>query len=239
MKDRSLRLDNISKEYTEQQQHISIFKNMNYTFRGGSSYAIMGPSGSGKSTLLHLLAGIEQPNQGHIEIDNKIINQHNFEQRIAALHANIGIVFQQPCLIQEISVLENVMLNALAHNNFDISNYNHAQELLDSIGLSSKAHHAVNSLSGGQQQRIAILRALFHKPSFILADEPTGNLDKNSANQIMDLLIKYQKKYAMGLIISTHDIEVAERCDIVLKIEHQNLINFFDKPNTKDNSLNI
>jgi putative ABC transport system ATP-binding protein len=228
MKSKTLRLNNISKEYLQSKAHVSIFKNLNYTFQSATSYAIMGPSGVGKSTLLHILAGIESADQGHVEINDQVINQHNFEKRIAALHGNIGLVFQQPCLIHELSVLENVILNALANNNFDNSNYEHGKELLDSIGLLHKADSSVSSLSGGQQQRIAILRALFHRPSFILADEPTGNLDKDSANQIMELLITYQKKYVMGLIISTHDIEIAKLCDLILKIEDQNLVSYRD-----------
>lgn len=224
MKYKTLTLKNVSKEYLESKSLIPIFKEMSYSFEGSRSYAIMGPSGIGKSTLLHLLAGIESPSQGHLEIDDQIIQHSNFEKRIQALHNNIGLVFQQPCLIQELSVLENVMLNAFANNRFEQDNYEHARELLQTISLLEKADSCVRSLSGGQQQRIAILRAVFHKPSFILADEPTGNLDKASANQIMELLISYQKKYAMGLIISTHDIEVAKKCDVVLKIENQKLI---------------
>lgn len=224
MKYKSLTLNNVSKRYLQSKDDIIILKDLTYSFKGGASYAIMGPSGVGKSTLLHILAGIESCDQGHIEIDNQKINQHNFEERLAALHANIGLVFQQPCLIHELSVLENVILHALANNNFDTANYEHGKELLDSIGLLNKANSAVSTLSGGQQQRVAILRGLFAKPSFILADEPTGNLDKNSAHQIIDLLLSYQKKYAMGLIISTHDIEIAKQCDIILKIENQKLV---------------
>lgn len=224
MKNKTLKLNNVSKEYTQSNLHTSIFKNISYSFENNISYAIMGPSGVGKSTLLHLLAGIERADNGHIEIDDHRISQNNFEQRIALLHAHIGLVFQQPCLINELSVLENVILNSLANNRFDQANYDQGKELLNSIGLLEKANSSVTSLSGGQQQRIAILRALFHKPSFILADEPTGSLDKNSANQIMKLLLDYKKKYAMGLIISTHDINIAQQCDVILKIENQNLI---------------
>jgi putative ABC transport system ATP-binding protein len=224
MKYKSLTLHNITKKYLQPKEHVLIFKDLSYSFKNNTSYAIMGPSGIGKSTLLHILAGIESSDQGYVEIDNQNITQHTFEERIAALHKNIGLVFQNPCLIHEISVLENVMLNAFANNQFESSYYEHGKELLDSIGLLDKANSSVSTLSGGQQQRIAILRGLFHKPSFMLADEPTGNLDKDSANKIMDLLLSYQKKYAMGLIISTHDIEIAKQCDIILKIQNNNLL---------------
>ena len=115
------------------------------------------------------------------------------------------------------------MLTALAHNQLDALSKEHALALLTSINLAEKAESAIQTLSGGQQQRVAILRAIFHKPSFLIADEPTGNLDKHSAHQIMDLLISYQKNYNMGLIISTHDLEIAQRCDLILKIVDQKL----------------
>ncbi|MBI2344487.1 ATP-binding cassette domain-containing protein [Candidatus Dependentiae bacterium] len=218
-----LALENISKTFTQSTSQTTILRNVSYAFQTNLSYAIMGPSGVGKSTLLHIISGIEKPDNGHVKINNQIINYHNFEQRIAALHNNIGILFQQPSLINELNVLENVMLTALTHNKFEYEYQQRALELLKSINLEDKAYSSIYTLSGGQQQRIALLRAIFHRPSFLIADEPTGNLDKNSAHQIMDLLNLYQKQYAMGLIISTHDIEIAKRCNIILNIENQNL----------------
>jgi ABC-type lipoprotein export system ATPase subunit len=221
---KKLDLKNISKNFIESTAPINIFNNIYYTFESSQSYAIMGPSGIGKSTLLHIMAGIEKPTDGTLEINGQTINFHSFEKRIEALHKNIGILFQQPSLISELNVLENVMLTALAHNQLDDASKEHALELLRSINLEEKAQAAIHTLSGGQQQRVAILRAIFHKPSFLIADEPTGNLDKNSAHQIMDLLISYQKIYNMGLIISTHDLEIAQRCDVILKIANHKLI---------------
>lgn len=203
---------------------INILNDACYTFESFKSYAIMGASGIGKSTLLHIMAGIEKPTNGFLEINGQTINYDSFEKRIEALHKNIGILFQQPSLISELNVLENVMLTALAHNQLNDTSKEYALKLLCSVNLKEKAQEAIHTLSGGQQQRVAILRAIFHKPSFLIADEPTGNLDKNSAHQIMDLLISYQKNYGMGLIISTHDLEIAQRCDVILKIVNQKLI---------------
>lgn len=221
---KKLALKNISKSFMQSTISVQILNNIDYIFESSKSYAIMGPSGIGKSTLLHIIAGIEKPTDGTLEIDGQVINYHSFEKRIEALHKNIGILFQQPSLINELNVLENVMLTALANNNLDNLQKEHALELLSSINLKEKAESAVHSLSGGQQQRVAILRAIFHKPSFLIADEPTGNLDKNSAHQIMDLIISYQRNYNMGLIISTHDLEIAQRCDVILKIADHKLI---------------
>lgn len=219
-----LQLQNISKTFHQGQTTVPIFHDLSFTFHSGISYALMGPSGIGKSTLLHIIAGIEIPSSGSVAINNKIITFADFEKRIAALHENIGIIFQHPSLIHELSVLENVMLTAIAHNDFTTTTRTKAQELLAEVGLENKADLAPNTLSGGQQQRVAILRALFHTPSFLLADEPTGNLDKETAQQIMNMLKSYQKKYAMGLIISTHDIKIAKQCDLILQIKNYTII---------------
>ena len=219
-----LQLQNISKVFHQAKTTTTIFQDLSFTFQAGKSYALMGPSGIGKSTLLHILAGVEAPTAGHVAFNGKPVIFHDFEKRIAALHDNIGIIFQHPSLIGELSVLENVMLKAIAQNTFNQTTENNALKLLREVELQDKAHAAPNTLSGGQQQRVAILRSLFHAPSFLLADEPTGNLDKDNAQQVMDILIKYQKKYAMGMIISTHDIHIASQCDMILQIKNFNLI---------------
>jgi len=219
-----LQLTCLSKSYPQTDTTLPIFDNVSYGFQAGTSYALMGPSGVGKSTLLNMIAGLEQPSSGTISINNQTIHGNNFEQKIAALHGSIGIIFQQPCLIHELSVLENVMLPAIARNQINDTITQHAHQLLAEVGLADHALRAPNTLSGGQQQRVAILRALFFNPTFLLADEPTGNLDEATAQQIIDLLKDYQKKYTMGLIISTHDLRVAEQCDVILQIQSQKLI---------------
>jgi len=219
-----LQLQNIFKVFHQAGATVPIFHDLSFTFHAGTSYGLMGPSGIGKSTLLHIIAGIEAPTSGTVSINNQAIPFHNFEKRIAALHENIGIIFQHPSLIGELSVLENVMLTAIAHNIFNPATTQKALDLLGEVGMKDKANCAPNTLSGGQQQRVAILRALFHTPSFLLADEPTGNLDQDTAQQIMNILASYQKKYAMGLIISTHDIKIAQQCDVILSIKNHTLV---------------
>lgn len=184
----------------------------------------MGPSGIGKSTILHMLSGIDHPSQGTIQLEDTFISHQRFEQRIAMLKNKISIIFQQPCLIAELTVLENIMLKAIIQEQINSKIQQHAFNLLRNIGLEDKAHCFPHTLSGGQQQRIAILRSILYVPQFLLADEPTGNLDQNSAQQIIDLLRFYQKKYAMGLIISTHDTSIAQQCDVILQIRGQKLI---------------
>lgn len=186
----------------------------------------MGPSGIGKSTLLHMLAGIEAPSTGYITNGTLSISHESFHQRSVLLRDSISMIFQQPCLIAELTILENIMLKSIIASTITPAMQKRALDLLTEIGLADKAYSFPHQLSGGQQQRIAILRAIFQIPHFLLADEPTGNLDKHSADQIMQLLKYYQKKYAMGLIISTHDISIAQQCDVILRIQDHKIISF-------------
>ena len=217
-------LTNVSKHFGANGSTDLVLDNVSYRFDSQYSYALMGPSGVGKSTLLHILAGLEVASAGTIAFNNHLLTSNNFEDRMKALHAHIGIVLQNPSLISELSVLENVMLNALAHNEFSPEYTQKAHSLLTDVGLENKATASCLTLSGGQQQRIAILRAIFHQPHFLLADEPTGNLDQTTAQSIMQLLKMYHKKYQMGLIISTHDPAIAQQCDVVLTLSNYNLI---------------
>lgn len=214
----------ISKVFFQAQVALQIFKNMNYVFHSNRSYALMGPSGVGKSTLLAMIAGIDNVSDGTIQFNDVMISDHVFAKRMQLLEKNISIVFQQPSLIGELTILENVMLKSIIQEKIDPKNKEHALFLLKEIKLSDKALSFPHNLSGGQQQKVAILRSIFDIPQFLLADEPTGNLDHHSAQQIVSLLLSYQKKYDMGLIISTHDIAVAQQCDIVLKIENYKLV---------------
>ena len=184
----------------------------------------MGCSGTGKSTLLHMMAGIDRPTSGTIALGDRIISCLAFSQKIEFLQKSVSIVLQQPYLINELTVLENVMLKDIIANGVTSESKDRALQLLHEVGLDSKAHCLPSTLSGGQQQRIAILRAIFQVPHFLLADEPTGNLDEQSGEQIINLLLHYKKKYGMGLIISTHDIKITQQCDVILKIEHQKLL---------------
>lgn len=217
-----LSLIKVSKKF----HNLSIFDQLSYDFYSDRSYALMGPSGIGKSTMMAMLAGIDHPTVGMIAYNDLSISDQSFNVRIESLQNQISMVFQQPCLIGELTVLENVMLKAIIQNKVDQSSKEHALSLLFEVGLADKASTFPHLLSGGQQQKIAILRAVFYLPKFLLADEPTGNLDRQSAEQIVDLLLMYQKKYAMGLIITTHDPLVVNRCDVALVVKNKQLAVF-------------
>ncbi|MBP6892539.1 ABC transporter ATP-binding protein [Candidatus Babeliales bacterium] len=214
----------LSKFFFQTTNQLQIFDKIDYQFLSNKSYALMGPSGIGKSTLIAMMAGIDHPTAGLIKFNDQIISQQIFEQRMQLFEKKISIVFQQPCLIAELTVLENVMLKSIIQETVSDDLKKHALQLLNDIGLEGKALAFPHNLSGGQQQRVSILRSIFDAPQFLLADEPTGNLDQISAALIIKMLLEYQKKYVMGLIISTHDILVAKQCDVILKIENQKLI---------------
>jgi putative ABC transport system ATP-binding protein len=228
IKVKTLELNQVSKKFktslTDPLQELKIFDQVNYVFQANRSYALIGPSGTGKSSMLAMMAAIDHPTSGSVLFDGAVISNQPMQQRIAMLQNKIGIIFQQPCLIGELTVLENVMLKAIIGQTVTEQAMQHGLQLLDDVGLRDKASSFPHLLSGGQQQKVAILRAIFQAPEFLLADEPTGNLDRASAEQIVSMLLMYQKKYAMGLILSTHDILVSKQCDQVLMIQNQKLM---------------
>lgn len=219
----NITIKNLSKAFFNGPVKVDIFKNLSFTFKQNYSYALIGPSGIGKSTLIHMLAGIDQPSSGSIFLNNQTISKTSFSSRINLRSSLISIVFQKSLLLHELSVLENIMLKKIIHGSTTNIDVAHAKQLLDSINLLDKAEATPTMLSGGQQQKIAILRAVFQAPKFLLADEPTGSLDELSGKQIIHLLLHYKKKCNMGLIISTHDINIAKQCDYIIKIENKQL----------------
>lgn len=219
----SINLKKVCKSFCQTNGNLNIFKNISTSFHRGNSYAIVGSSGSGKSTLLHMIAGIEPLSSGSVNFNNTNIQKLPIQDKINLLQHNIGIIFQQSLLIHELSVIENIMLKQIIQGKLTANHQEHAQQLLSNINLLDKANCMPNVLSGGQQQRIALLRAIFQTPQFLLADEPTGNLDKTSSEQVIQLMFDYQKKYAMGLIISTHDMNIAQQCDYIVKIENKEI----------------
>lgn len=205
----TLRADHIQKTYYQNNIAVPVLQDINYTFKSTNSYAISGVSGTGKSTLMHLLAGIDTPNAGTIFFDELAINTLSPKQIEQFRNKKIGVVFQESYLISELTVIENVMICGLIAQQSYKSTYERALELLNGVGLTSKAQDHPKSLSGGQQQKIAILRALFNRPQFLLADEPTGSLDRESVHAVIDLLKKAHEQ-GMGLIVSSHDPIIAQ-----------------------------
>ena len=211
-----LELKNISKHFNIDKK-IKVLKNLSYNFDKGKMYSLMGPSGSGKSTLLNLISLIDRPSLGSIKFNDKLVNFSNNKNNDIFRAKNIGIVYQQNNLLADFTALENVYLANLSINNDKDSAITKAKVLLKKIGLSNRLNHFPSQLSGGECQRVAIARAIINDPEIILADEPTGSLDLNTAKEIFELL-NNQKKPDRLIIFATHNRFFADKADCLLEI---------------------
>ncbi|MBU3198445.1 ABC transporter ATP-binding protein [Clostridium estertheticum] len=212
-----LKVKNLNKTYGTGENKVEALKNINLIINKGEFVAIVGASGSGKSTLLHLLGGLDRPTAGNVVIDGESIYDYKEEKLAVFRRRKIGFVFQFYNLLPILDVEENIALPALLDN--DKVDKVYLEELIKVLGLSERKNHLPSELSGGQQQRVSIGRAVFNKPSIILADEPTGNLDTKNSKDVMELLKFTAKKYNQTLILITHDINIANMADRVITIE--------------------
>ncbi|MBS1986826.1 ABC transporter ATP-binding protein [Candidatus Dependentiae bacterium] len=201
----------ITKQFTQGQASLLVLDHVDCTLIQGQTYAVTGVSGSGKSTLLHTLAGLDEPTTGTIFFNDRNMAKLTATQRHTLLNRSFGLVFQSSYLMKELTVLENVMMPGLIAGAPYEPCRAQAAEILSVVGLSEKASSHPLTLSGGQQQRVAIARALFNKPAFLFADEPTGNLDEKTGHDVVSFLLECQQQWNMGLVVSTHDIQVANR----------------------------
>jgi len=211
-----LKVENLNKTYGKGENKVEALKNINLSVDKGEFVAIVGASGSGKSTLLHLLGGLDRPTSGNVVIDGESIYDYKEEKLAVFRRRKIGFVFQFYNLLPILDVEENIALPALLDN--DKVDKIYLEELIKLLGLSERKNHLPSELSGGQQQRVSIGRAVFNKPSIILADEPTGNLDTKNSKDVMELLKFTAKKYNQTLILITHDVNIANMADRVITI---------------------
>ena len=211
-----LELINIRKSFTTEKK-INVLRGLSRKFRLGKTYAIMGPSGSGKSTLLNLISLIDKPTSGTIKFDNHEINFSQNEKNDLFRSKRIGIVYQENNLLSDFTALENVYFASLSLNNDKKYALSKAEKLLKQIGLSNRLNHFPSQLSGGEAQRVAIARAIINDPQIILADEPTGSLDMNTAKDIFKLL-NNQKRSDRIIIFATHNRFFAKKADYLLEM---------------------
>ncbi|MCM1535517.1 MAG: ABC transporter ATP-binding protein [Clostridium sp.] len=217
MKETALRTEHLSKTYEVGKQKVEALKDVSLSIEKGSFVALIGTSGSGKSTLMHLLGGLDVPTSGKVYIHDICLSDCKEKQLAAARRDEIGFVFQNFSLLDELSIKENIVLPTLLASRRVDENYIH--ELMEQLGIADRAEHTPTQLSGGQQQRAAIARALANDPSIILCDEPTGNLDRKTSAEVMELLHKIQKTYHKTCLVVTHDKTVAEGADYILRME--------------------
>ena len=211
-----LELINLRKSFTTEKK-INVLRGLSRKFRLGKTYAIMGPSGSGKSTLLNLISLIDKPTSGTIKFDNHEINFRQNEKNDLFRSKRIGIVYQENNLLSDFTALENVYFASLSLNNDKKLALSKAEKLLKKIGLSNRLNHFPSQLSGGEAQRVAIARAIINDPQIILADEPTGSLDMNTAKDIFKLL-NNQKRSDRIIIFATHNRFFAKKADYLLEM---------------------
>ncbi len=216
-----IRLLNISKTFYSE-KNVKVLKKINYNFKKGKIYSLMGPSGSGKSTLLSLISLIDKPSSGSININNKKINPNNKKNNDLLRATKIGIIYQQDNLLNDFTALENIYFAALSAGNKKDLAVSKAKKLLKTVNLSHRCDHYPSELSGGEKQRVSIARAIINEPQIILADEPTGSLDKKNSVEIFRLL-KKQINSSRIIIFATHNRFFANKSDCILEIVDGNI----------------
>ncbi|HED4435977.1 TPA: lipoprotein-releasing ABC transporter ATP-binding protein LolD [Pasteurella multocida] len=227
MKSHLLHCQHITKYYQEGSQQTQVLKNVSFSMQAGELVAIVGSSGSGKSTLLHVLGGLDQPTSGEVFIQNQSLQEINANQLAQLRNQYLGFVYQFHHLMADFSALENVMMPMLIGKQNKSEAQDRAEKMLTAVGLSHRISHRPSALSGGERQRVAIARSLVNHPALVLADEPTGNLDRKTTESIFDLIKQLNQEQNIAFLLVTHDLALAEKLsrrlvmqDGVLREEH-------------------
>ena len=217
-----LHVEHLTKTFKSTEKELTVLKDINFSIDEGQGLSIVGPSGSGKTTLLGLCAGLDQPTNGFIKLLDIELNRLNEDDRAYVRNQYVGFIFQNFHLLPTINALENVMLPLELRGEKNIKG--RAQEMLDRVGLGERMHHYPSQLSGGEQQRVAIARAFITSPGILFADEPTGNLDGETAEIVSELLFQINKEENTTLVLVTHNLQLAENTGRILKLERGELI---------------
>ena len=211
---------NLKKSYTLGREHsLKVLQDVDLVVRRGEVVAIIGHSGVGKSTLLHLIGALDRPDSGSVEIDGHTIFSYNDQTLAHFRNLEVGFIFQFHHLLQEFSALEKLMMPALITGKNSRDCESRAIKLLEKVGLRDRSLHKPGELSGGEQQRVAVARALMNSPKLVLADEPSGNLDRASAEELHELLWNLSRKEAQTIIVVTHNMELAEMADRRIRLQ--------------------
>ena len=214
-----LDIHQLTKIYQSGDKPLTVLDDITFSIEPGISCAIVGPSGSGKTTLLGLCAGLDQPSSGSVTLRGHLLNNLDEDQLAAVRNRHIGFIFQSFQLIPTLTAIENVMVPVELRGERYRDVYESANRLLDSVGLADRTGHYPTQLSGGEQQRVGIARAFINQPDILFADEPTGNLDTETGRQIESILFDLNRSQGTTLIIVTHDPELADQCDRVIRLK--------------------
>jgi len=224
-----IELEKVSKYYeNDGLVRRDVLNEISLSIKAGDSIAIVGPSGSGKSTLLNILGTLDLPSSGILKLKDKVIQQFTENQLAEIRNKNIGFIFQLHHLLPQLTLIENVLVPTIPLDNKKLkkSSMERAMSLLESVGMVDKIHQRPGQLSGGECQRAAVVRALINEPDLILADEPTGSLDQDSAEQLGELLSQINKEQNVAIVLVTHSIELAKKMDAIYKLDHGKIERF-------------
>ena len=218
-----LQTDSLIKQYKQSDSVITAVNRASIKIPKGEFAAIIGTSGSGKSTLLHLCAGLDKPDAGSVTINGTEITKLSHDKLGRFRGENMGFVFQRHNLIPQFTALENILIPTMMCNKPDMSYQENLRHLVETLDLGDRLSHLPSELSGGQQQRVAIARALINNPDIIMADEPTGALDRKNADEVLNLLFKTREEFGLTLVMVTHDLAIADRADRIFRMDNGEL----------------
>ena len=223
-----LEAKDLIKLYVQADSKLYAVTRVDFSVEDGEFIAIIGASGSGKSTLLQILAGLDRPTSGTVKIRSNDITKMNADELSRFRGRFVGFVFQKHNLIPQFTALENILVPTVMCNREELRYEEHLKKLIDALQLSDRLNHLPSEMSGGQQQRVAIARALINRPQVLFADEPTGNLDRENADEVLELLLETRKTIGQTIVMVTHDISIAEKADKIYKMDDGKLYLFRD-----------
>lgn len=212
-----LNVRNLSKSYQSGGRTLTVLQEVSFTLRAGDTFAIVGPSGSGKTTLLGLCAGLDRASSGSVELNGVKLDEMSEDERAWVRNQYVGFIFQNFQLLPTLTALENVMVPLELRGERNVKKQ--ALELLDRVGLASRHHHYPTQLSGGEQQRVSLARAFSNRPKILFADEPTGNLDAETSEKVVNLIFDLNRASGTTLVLVTHDLELAEKTGRIIRIK--------------------
>jgi putative ABC transport system ATP-binding protein len=219
-----LKVEHLTKAYATAQGKLTVLKGVNFDLRVGEALAILGPSGSGKTTLLGLCAGLDRPSAGAVVVAGEAVQDMDEDERARMRSDHVGFVFQNFQLVPTLTALENVLVPIELRGEGGSEVETRARTLLGRVGLGDRCDHYPVQLSGGEQQRVALARAFINQPKILFCDEPTGNLDGDTAHIVQELIFGLNREQETTLVLVTHDLELAQRCDRVLRLRNGEVV---------------